>query len=90
MGAYYEQARRVLEAAAPLIRADERRLIAIDLDRRAAGLDACASDLTEPGEAGTRAQYQLIATTLRNTGWALEHGDEAVNLAAPAPRAEEQ
>jgi hypothetical protein len=75
-----ELIRDVVEFAAPLIAdaavAAERERIAAELNSRADGLDGMV-----PAEAGaSAADLKLMATTLRNTAWAIVSGDQAENL----------
>jgi hypothetical protein len=61
------------------------------LGRIAADLNRCADGLGEfvPPPAGQdRHDYEVIATTLRNTAWAVVHGDQAENLREPDPAPE--
>ena len=61
------------------VREAERERIAAELTRRADDLGELAGD--DPRTHDLR----LIATTLRNTAWAITHGDEGENLREPAP-----
>jgi hypothetical protein len=60
--------------------AAERERIAAELNSRADGLDE-----TVPSGVENLHDYMLVANTLRNTAWAIVHGDQAENFAAPPP-----
>lgn len=71
-----EPSRVITEALAA-----ERERIAAELNNRAGGLGAFIAAAT----GRDRHDYELIEVTLRNTAWAIVHGDHAENLHEPDP-----
>ena len=61
--------------------AAERHRIAAELTRRADGI----GELLPGAHDHDRHDLELMATTLRNTAWAITHGDQAENLTQPQP-----